>query len=203
MGLSEQDKNRIFGRIGLIIGGIPVFGVSLMLVDIICRKAGISFPIAMIFMVLIGGGVVWVIWKLFFASALTGRPENEALLRDGVPAVARVLQKADTGWTVNNQPKIELLLEVQLALPDCPAYQTKIKTTIPRLQPDRYDPGTVLEVRVDANDPKRVAIVGVASAEQEDHGSDAHAARPGKSQKNKSSRKEKRSTQGTQQEDQK
>ena len=161
MALSEQDKNRIYGRIGLIVGGIPVFGVSLMLVDIIRRKAGISFPIAMIFMLLVGSGVIWVVWKLFFASALTGRPDNEDLLRSGVSGVASVLTKTDTGWTVNTQPRVELLLEVHIAMEDCPAYQTKIKTEIPRLQPALYDPGTILEVRVDVNDPKRVTIVGV------------------------------------------
>jgi len=194
VGLSEQDKNRIFGRIGLIIGGIPVFGVSLMLVDIIRRKAGISFPIAMIFMVIVGAGVVWVIWKLFSHSALTGRPENESLLQDGVPAAALVLQKIDTGWTVNTQPKVELLLEVQIPLPDCPAYQTKIKTTIPRLQPDLYDSGVVLEVRVDAKDPKRVAIVRVVSGEEETHGSDAEVSSPKKSRKKNTSRKGRKST---------
>ena len=198
MALSEQDKNRIYGRIGLIVGGIPVFGVSLMLVDIIRRKAGISFPIAMIFMLLVGGGVVWVIWKLFFHSALTGRPEDEDLLRDGVPAVARVLQKTDTGWTVNTQPRVELLLEVHIALEDCPAYQTKIKTEIPRLTPALYDPGTILEVRVDATDPKRVTIVGIASDEPEDKGSDADVASPVKSSKKKSSSKRRKSTNGQQ-----
>lgn len=164
MSMSEQDKNRIFGRIGLIIG--LIVGILMPVVVVLHHNKGLysslySNPVAVILLLVITGGVVWGFIKLYFHPTFTGKPENAALLQNGVPAVARVVQKSDTGWSVNTQLKIELLLVVQLQVENCPAYQTKIKTLIPRLQPDLYDPGTVLEVRVDPKKLKRIAIVGI------------------------------------------
>lgn len=195
MSLSAQDKNRIFGRIGLTIGLIGFFlGGIVVPVGAMHHEGWLSTPVAVLILLVITGGAVWGFFKIYFHPGMTGRPENEALLQNGVPAAALVLQKSDTGLTVNTQPQVELLLEVTIPLPDCPAYQTKITTTIPRLQPDLYDPGTVLEVRVDRKDPKRVAIVRIVSIEEEAQGSDPLVSRPEKISKKSNSRKGRKST---------
>lgn len=185
MGMSRQDKNRIFGRIGLTIGLIGfIAGGVIVPVGVLVSKLGVPKFIGAVILLAIIAGVVRVFWKIYNDPAMTGRPENEDLLETGVPGIARVLEKTDTGWTVNTQPKVELQLEIQLTLPDCPAYKTKIKTLIPRLQPGLYNPGSVLEVRVDPKKfVKRIFIVGVASGGQEDEGPDPQSSRPKRSRK--------------------
>ena len=204
MGMSSQDKNRVFGRIGLSIGLIGfIAGGIVVPVGILHHKKIISWPVSVLFFLVLTGVAIYWYWKTYNDPAMTGRAENEDLLETGVPGIARVLEKSDTGWTVNTQPRVELQLEVQLALPDCPAYKTKIKTLIPRLQPDRYNPGAVLEVRVDPKKfLKRIYIVGAASDGQEDEGPDQRSSRPKRSRKKSTARGRKGTPHEQQQEEQ-
>jgi len=87
---------------------------------------------------------------------------NRALLASGETAQATVLKMWDTGMSVNDNPRIGLLLEVRSATR--PAYQVEVKQVVSRLQTSLFQPGMMLEVKIDPNDPKKVAISGAIGA---------------------------------------
>jgi hypothetical protein len=91
---------------------------------------------------------------LFVASILllTGAPivsaiHNRAVLANGLPAQATILKVSDTGTTINNDPVVRLLLEVQP--PDQPTFQAETERLISRLQIPQVQPGAVVQVKYD------------------------------------------------------
>ncbi len=82
---------------------------------------------------------------------------DQQLLSTGQPAQAAILKLWDTGVTVNDNPRIGMLLEVR---PKVGAvFQTEVKKVVSRLQTSQYQPGQMLEVKYDPANPKKVAIV--------------------------------------------
>lgn len=61
-----------------------------------------------------------------------GWQQTQQLLATGEPAQARVLQLQDTGTTVNDNPQIEVLLEVRPA--NRPPYQVQTQCFVSRLR---------------------------------------------------------------------
>jgi hypothetical protein len=82
--------------------------------------------------------------------------ETTRLQQDGVPASARVLRIADTGASVNEHPVCEL--EVEVTRPGTPPYTATLRQMVPRLQAPGLQPGAVVAVRVDQNDPQVLAL---------------------------------------------
>lgn len=104
---------------------------------------------------LVIGVVFWKVLRPVFSA--------NALLKTGEPAQARVLRLWDTGVTLNQSPQVGLLLEVQRQA--APAYQVETKTFISRLQTSQFQPGALLNVRVDRADPTKIAVESVADAQ--------------------------------------
>src|SRR5262245_26189422 len=90
------------------------------------------------------------------ADRFTGERENRQIRATGVPAEATVTQIWDTGVTVNNDPVVGFLLNVQPA--DGPAFQAKTRNLVSRLAVPRVQPGAHLRVFYDPKDTARVAI---------------------------------------------
>jgi len=87
---------------------------------------------------------------------VSGVSEARELQKTGEQAQAKILRIWDTGMTVNDDPVVGFLLEVY---PEGqPAYQAKTKLRISRLDIPRIQPGTILPVRIDPNDHRRVAL---------------------------------------------
>lgn len=132
-----------------------------------------------VIMLAIGGGLV--IWALFQAGPyslglnLTGvslglsglvfagvgqylrKIDTSDLLQSGQPAAARVLAVRDTGVTINKfNAVLELTLEVHPT--DRPVYTAKTRTLLGRTQWGVIQPGMVLQVRIDRQNPQRIAI---------------------------------------------
>jgi hypothetical protein len=82
--------------------------------------------------------------------------QTRALLASGESAEATILNMWDTGMTINDNPRVGLLLEVRP--PGRAPFQVEMKRTISRLQISLYQPGTVVQVRYDPNDTTKVAI---------------------------------------------
>jgi hypothetical protein len=88
---------------------------------------------------------------------MAGVHEARTLQRTGYPAEAVVIDIWDTGITVNQDPVVGLLVEVQS--PNRPAYRTTIpKSLVSRIDVPRFQPGNRVAVRVDRRDPNRVAL---------------------------------------------
>jgi hypothetical protein len=86
-------------------------------------------------------------------SGLSGR----SLLRSGEPATGKVLSLTDTGTTINNNPVVRLVLEVQPV--DGSSFQAETEKLISRLDIPNLQPGAVLQVRYDPL-TREVAIEG-------------------------------------------
>ncbi len=86
---------------------------------------------------------------------------NKDLLTTGVGGMATIVNLWDTGTTVNDNPMIGMLLEIQPA--SGTPYQAKTSLLISRLQIPQYQPGRKLAVRIDPRNPQRVAIAGAVA----------------------------------------
>jgi hypothetical protein len=88
---------------------------------------------------------------------MSGVAEAKRLQASGVAASARVVEIWDTGITVNQDPVIGLKVEVTRA--DGTTYAATIpKSLISRLDVPRFQPGSVVDVRIDPQDPMKVAL---------------------------------------------
>jgi hypothetical protein len=105
--------------------------------------------------------IVITVVVLFFVfrmvSGITrGAKQTRELLATGVPAQARILQLGETGMFVNNNPAVDILLEVHP--PDRPPYQVQTRMVVSMLRLAAIQPGNVVPVRFDPADPTKVAI---------------------------------------------
>lgn len=82
--------------------------------------------------------------------------QASALLATGEPAQAKILKLRDTGTTLNDNPKVELLLEVYPA--DRAAYQVTTKCYVSRLRISQVQTGAVIAVKIDPQDVTKVAL---------------------------------------------
>jgi hypothetical protein len=88
---------------------------------------------------------------------MSGVAETKRLQESGVAARARILEIWDTGITVNEDPVIGIRAEVTRA--DGTTYTATIpKSLISRLDVPRFQPGAVVDVRIDPQDSSKVAL---------------------------------------------
>lgn len=88
---------------------------------------------------------------------MSGVAETKRIQQVGVAASARILEIWDTGITVNEDPVIGIRAEVTRA--DGTTYTTTIpKSLISRLDIPRFQPGAVVDVRIDPQDSSKVAL---------------------------------------------
>jgi len=102
----------------------------------------------------------------FLASVLTGCAvidrmsgvaETKRIQESGVAARARIVEIWDTGITMNDDPVIGIRAEVTRA--DGTTYTATIpKSLISRLDIPRFQPGAMIDVRIDPQDSSKVAL---------------------------------------------
>ena len=91
------------------------------------------------------------------ANKMSGVSETRAIQKVGEPAFGTVVQVWDTGITVNNDPVIGMRLTVQRSTGE--TYDAVIKKSlVSRVHIPQFQPGAQIPVRVDPQDPARVAI---------------------------------------------
>jgi hypothetical protein len=89
-------------------------------------------------------------------TSIGGGPTQE-LREHGVSAQAEIVEIWDTGWTINDNPVIGMKVLVQPG--DRPAYEATIeKTTVSRIAIPQFQPGNVIPVRFDPQNPSIVAV---------------------------------------------
>lgn len=115
-------------------------------------------------MVLIALGVTTTIFlSFFFMPVLLGRYLKDDLLIKGIPARATVIKVWDTGVTVNDQPRLGLLLEVYPTHGQ--PYEVETKQVIPYSQLPGLVSGQEIQVRVDRENPRRLRLVTFGKSE--------------------------------------
>jgi hypothetical protein len=104
----------------------------------------------------IGAALILVLSGCAVIDRMSGVADARDLQARGESATAKILRIWDTGMTVNEDPVVGFLLEVRRE--DRPAYEARTKLRISRLDIARIQPGTVVPVRVDPQDPAHVAL---------------------------------------------
>lgn len=105
---------------------------------------------------------------LFTAAVTVGlvifiRSGSQAAARPGpaapsttVPAQATILKMWDTGVTLNGNPQVGLLLQVQAA--GHPPFQVETRSIVPRLALAQVQPGRDLAIQYDPNNPANITL---------------------------------------------
>jgi hypothetical protein len=81
---------------------------------------------------------------------------NEKLLKEGISAQATILKIWDTGVTLNDNPQVGMLLEVQPAGQQ--PFRVEMKSIISRIALPQIQPGQVVPVRYDPENPSKIAL---------------------------------------------
>ena len=89
-------------------------------------------------------------------DALQGVQTMQRVGASGVPGSARLLSVTDTGGTMNEHPICEIQLEV--TVPGHAPYTTVVRQPVPRMQAPLLQPGGIVAVKVDPNDPTTVVM---------------------------------------------
>jgi uncharacterized protein DUF3592 len=102
-----------------------------------------------------------VVFAIFMVMRLVrGGAQNRQLLQTGESATATIVELHDTGVSVNDNPQVELVLDVVPA--GRPPFRATTRTLISRLQTSQVQPGMQVLVKFDANDTSKVALAGFA-----------------------------------------
>ena len=94
-----------------------------------------------------------------FLKYLFGNKDRNRILASGRPAKAKVIKLGESGRgivTINEQPFVSLKLEVYDG--SKPPYQVELKTIVARLDIPRLQPGAELAIKIDPNNPEKIAI---------------------------------------------
>lgn len=83
--------------------------------------------------------------------------ERSRLLKVGVAAQAEIVRLWETGVQINNQPQVGF--ELRVTPPSGPPYVTQTTMVISTLQIPRVQPGARVDVRLDPQQPTKVAII--------------------------------------------
>jgi hypothetical protein len=109
----------------------------------------------------VGGVCVSILFTLFLIVVIrkvmkNAFGPNEKLLQEGVQAQATILKIWDTGVTLNDNPQVGMLLEVHPAGRE--PFRVEMKSIISRIALAQIQPGRVVPVRYDPENPSKVAL---------------------------------------------
>lgn len=116
-------------------------------------------PVGILVFLLIGGIIAYVLWAV--GGFARDSAVAQQVLKHGEDAEATVLELRDTALRIDRRPVFQLLLEVHPR--EGAPYQTRVKKHLGRHQNvGSLGAGVRLKVKVDRNNPRKVAIVGAA-----------------------------------------
>lgn len=98
------------------------------------------------------GLIIFFVYRTVFGKI----NQSNKLLSTGAPAQALVMQLADTGVRVNDNPQVKLVLEVHPI--GQPPYQVETTAFVSMLKLAQIQPGQTVNVRYDPADPSKVAL---------------------------------------------
>lgn len=112
-----------------------------------------------IIITIVSVGITLVV--LFFVFRIVGNLQkgaraNQQLLMTGEPAQATVMQLQDTGMLVNNNPMVQLVLDINSATHG--SYQVAVRTLVPMIKLAQVQPGMSVGVKIDPTNKANVAV---------------------------------------------
>jgi hypothetical protein len=147
-GLSPMWAPAVFGPGVLTIDSMNNGNILAIMITAVC----VGMIVVLSFLPFIGP-----MFSFFGGSAATKR-----ILREGRPATGKVLAIGESSQggtiTVNNQPYLGITMEINDGFRT--PYQVTVDTIVPRYAIPQYQPGAVINVMVDKEDPEKVAIIG-------------------------------------------
>lgn len=117
----------------------------------IAASMGIGLVITCVTL-LFTGLIIFFVYRTVFGKI----NQSNKLLATGAPAQALVMQLADTGVRVNDNPQVKLVLEVHPM--GQPPYQVETTAFVSMLKLAQIQPGQTVNVRYDPADPSKVAL---------------------------------------------
>lgn len=89
--------------------------------------------------------VLCILFALLLVGSFgIGRLEKDNIRKKGIPANATIISVMDTGWLINNQPKLCMELDVH---PPCDsAFRTTVEYVVPHPFLPQLQPGTTVKV---------------------------------------------------------
>jgi hypothetical protein len=135
----------------MVLGGV---GVVLLAVGLIAGDGFGRFPLLLLGGILAFQGLVWVLVFAFFRRGAQQRGDLlQELVASGQRATVRVAGVSDTGISINDNPRVTLMLEV---FPEGggPSYTVQKSVTVPRIAVPRV--GEVHPALVDRDDPAKL-----------------------------------------------
>jgi type II secretory pathway pseudopilin PulG len=106
-------------------------------------------------------GIMAVVFVPFILRLTRNASQNQKLLNGGMDAEAIIMQIAETGVRINEQPQVRIILEVHPA--NAPVFQSQATTVISYFQASQFQPGAHVQVKYDPSDMSKVAIAAVIS----------------------------------------
>lgn len=83
----------------------------------------------------------------------------QELMEKGTQGEAKILSLQDTGMLINNQPRVTMVLEIEVAMR--PPYQVTKTVTVPLIRISQVQVGSVIPVMVDLSDPTNPDKIGL------------------------------------------
>ena len=105
---------------------------------------------------LLVGALAVLLSSCALANRMSGMDVVHDLQTRGLAAEAKILKIWDAGVRVNDDPVVGFLLEVYP--PDGESYEAQTKGPISIVHMPRFQPGAVVPVRIDPQNPARVAL---------------------------------------------
>lgn len=127
------------------IGMVAVFAYSFTFAFALEREPNVWIILGLVFFLVLGP----VFWPFIKKSRLKKR-----LLKEGLPAGARLLETRQTGTLVNDQPEMILTMEVTAETGE--TWQTEMREIIPLNMLYAMSPGSVFNVLYDPKDKSRI-----------------------------------------------
>ncbi len=103
------------------------------------------------------GFFILVFGLAFGPLAMNGIRHNR-LRASGETAEATIIGLQETGMRVNRQPRVKITLSVRPSMR--PAYEAVTHKIISYFEISQYQPGAVMEIKFDSNNPQSVVIIG-------------------------------------------
>ncbi|MCB1887066.1 MAG: hypothetical protein KDH20_05645 [Rhodocyclaceae bacterium] len=100
-------------------------------------------------------GVVLAVFVGFLVYSQLGADADARLRASGKAAIAEVVSADQSGSWVNNNPVLDLALDVSL---EGERYRATLRTMVPQVRLAMVQPGARLQLRVDPDDRGRVVI---------------------------------------------
>ena len=122
--------------------------------DFMGMMGGITM-ISIIVPLIITGVVLFFVFRMLGNLNKAGQATQQ-LLMTGVPATATVMQLQDGGMRVNDNPMVNVMLQIESA--QFGSYQAVVQSIVPMIKLAQVQPGQMVNVKIDPSNPQRVAL---------------------------------------------